>query len=114
MSTEGSLAAEVYVKYAGVSILASPERDAPVIGELRQDQPFQVTHKQGLFYAVSLPDGSAGFVFGRNLAGDGLPIDEAQQAQAGQDKPAGTSVEPPHPDSLMGWVRRLTGRRTDG
>jgi hypothetical protein len=73
MTTLPSLPEEVHVKYKSVAVFAVPELNATVIDELHPGVPFGVSRQQGLFYAVTLGDGREGFVFARNLAGDGLP-----------------------------------------
>ena len=110
MTTLPSLPEEVHVKYKSVAVFAVPELNATVIGELHPGVPFGVSRQQGLFYAVTLGDGREGFVFARNLAGDGLPVREDRPADGAQDAPRNEAALRSWGDRLHQWVWRLSHR----
>jgi hypothetical protein len=110
MSMQPALPEAVHVKYGAVAVFALPEFNAAVIEELHPGDPFRVSRQQGLFYAVTLGDGREGFVFARNLAGDGLPASDHRPADGAQDARRSEAARRSWGNRLHQWAWRLSRR----
>jgi hypothetical protein len=55
-------AAELSAKKDGVAILAQAKRDAAVLKELKQGESVEASDREGMYWKVTLPNGTQGFV----------------------------------------------------
>ena len=99
--------ADVRLRYQSVAVFDRADLDAPVIGRLRQDDPFVVLGSEAEFYRLELADGRQGFVFAHNIEGNDLPLTAGRQRTA--DALAARAAQ--RPTGWRGVVHRFRGSR---